>query len=66
MIYFVRMPRKDKGFARLKHENVEMNTFHGSESDDDDDMRVIAHSSDCSYCGTNEGTRYVKEVLSEI
>ena len=51
------MPRKDKGFARLKHENIEMNSFHGSESDDDDGMRVIGGSSDCSYCGKSEGTR---------
>ena len=51
------MPRKDKGFAKLKHENIELNTFNGSESDDDDHMRVIGGSSDCAYCGTSESTR---------
>lgn len=46
------MPRRDKGFSRLKHENIEMNTFHESESDDDDGMRVLGNSSDCSCCAT--------------
>ena len=55
-VYDKSMPRKDKGFARLQHENIEMNTFHGSESDDDE-MRVIGGPSDCAYCGTSESTR---------
>ena len=43
------MPRKDKGFAKLNHENIELNTFHESESEDED-MRVVGESSDYS-CG---------------
>ena len=57
VLYDKGMPRKDKGFARLKHENIELNTFHGSESDGDDNMRVIGGPSGCAYCGTSESTR---------
>ena len=52
MIVSDTMPRKDKGFSKLKHENIELNTFNGSESDDDGDMRMIGSSSDCSLCAS--------------
>ena len=55
-----KMPKTDKGFSKLNHESIELNTFHGSESDDEVGMRMGTPSPDCATCGL---TRYSKPCL---